>query len=133
MPPARFTLLKAKIKQEGPATAGKVYTMINNRKELNFTNKGFDEENFRNYLIEFYKVEGYALELVDNIIQYAHKWEHVSKDQFAEFVSDLLPYIDFAEVAAFCEDEILTKTGGQYYKELFWNAWENERLNICLA
>ena len=45
----------------------------------------------------------------NNIIEYAHKHEHVSKDQFAYFISDLVPEIEFMDVAKFCEDDILTR------------------------
>ena len=79
--------------------------------------KGFDEKGFMSYLEEtFGGVDNCFLrELVQNVIEYAQKWEHVSKDQFAYFVSDMLPEVEFGEVAMFCEDSILT-AGGQRVK-----------------
>ena len=49
-----------------------------------------------------------GVDIVSNIIEYAQKREHVSKDQLAEFVADLLPEVEFEEAARFCSDEILT-------------------------
>ena len=86
--------------------------------------KGFDKENFMEYMEEtfvgFSGFDGaYLRELVENIINYAHKWEHVSKDQFVEFLDDMLPCVTFGEIAMFCEDAILTENGkDQKYMEL---------------
>lgn len=71
-------------------------------------NKGFNEKAFTEWLEEKYDLNSYAVEMVTNIIEYAHKWEHVSKDQLAYFISDLLPEVEFEEVAQFCEDCMLT-------------------------
>ena len=73
---------------------------------------GFNEEGFKNYLVE--EKEGFdsasIMGLVDNIIDYAHKNNHIAKDNFAECISDIMR-LDFGEVAMFCEDAILTKWG----------------------
>lgn len=71
-------------------------------------NKGFNEKAFTEWLEEKYDLNSYAVEMVTNIIEYAHKWEHVSKDQLAYFISDLLPEVEFEEVAQFCENCMLT-------------------------
>lgn len=75
--------------------------------------KGFDENGFMLYLNETFKGfdNSFLRELVRNVIDYAQKWQHVSKDQFARFVSNMLPEIEFGEVAMFCEDSILTADG----------------------
>lgn len=70
--------------------------------------KGFDSNGFMEWLEENFTTDNYARQTVLNIIEYAHKHEHVSKDQFAYFVSDLLPEVEFLDVARFCEDAILT-------------------------
>lgn len=70
--------------------------------------KGFDSNRFMEWLEETFTTDNYARQTVLNIIDYAHKHEHVSKDQFAYFVSDLLPEVEFLDVAKFCEDAILT-------------------------
>lgn len=71
--------------------------------------KGFNRDGFIEYLEDKYGLNSFAVALLDNIIEYAHKHEHVSKDQFAYFISDLMPEIEFIDVAKFCEDAILTK------------------------
>lgn len=71
-------------------------------------NKGFNEKAFTEWLEDKFDLNSYAVEMVTNIIEYAHKQERVSKDQFAYFVSDLLPEVEFEEVAQFCEDCMLT-------------------------
>lgn len=69
--------------------------------------KGFDRDEFLGWYEENYETNPLAISLVNNIIDYAHKWEHVSKDQFCEFVADMLD-IDILEVAQFCENGMLT-------------------------
>ena len=70
--------------------------------------KGFDSSGFMEWLEENFTTDKYARQTVLNIIDYAHKHEHISKDQFAYFISDLLPEVEFLEVARFCEEAILT-------------------------
>lgn len=71
-------------------------------------NKGFNETAFIEWVKDKLDLNPYGVDIVSNIIEYAQKWEHVSKDQFAEFVTTLLPEVEFKEVARFCSDEILT-------------------------
>ena len=70
--------------------------------------KGFNRDGFIEWLEDKYGLNSFTVELLDNIIDYAHKHEHVSKDQFAYFISDLVPEIEFVDVVKFCEDAILT-------------------------
>lgn len=60
--------------------------------------KGFDRRAFMNYINDEYEINTFCIDMIDSIIEYAHNYEHVSKDQFADFVSHLLS-IEFAEVA----------------------------------
>ena len=85
--------------------------------------KGFDEKGFMSYLEETFGGfdNRFLRELVQNVIDYAQKWEHVSKDQFAYFVSDMLPEVEFGEVAMFCEDSILTAEGQRMKREAIIN------------
>lgn len=71
-------------------------------------NRGFDQNSFMVWIEENFYLNPYAIQTVINIIDYAQTYQHVSKDQFAEFVATLLPEIKFEEVARFCSDEILT-------------------------
>lgn len=73
--------------------------------------KGFDEDGFRNYLERNF--DGYnnpfLRRTIDNIIDYGHRHEQVSKDMFVEWLADMIPGVTFGEVAQFAEDAILTE------------------------
>lgn len=77
------------------------------------TYKGFAKDDFMEYMEQTFDGfdSSFLRETVENIIEYAHKYEHVSKDQFAEFISSMLPEVTFGEIAMFCEDAILTSNG----------------------
>jgi hypothetical protein len=74
--------------------------------------KGFNAGEFYNFLAEKYHFNRYkdtfTVGLLDNIVGYAHANEHIVKDQFAQFITDMVPGVTFLEVASFCEDKILT-------------------------
>jgi hypothetical protein len=76
-------------------------------------NIGFNKQGFMEYLeLSFNGFENSFLRnLVKNLIEYANKHERVSKDQFCYFVSDLLPEVEFGEVAMFMNDGSLTEYG----------------------
>ncbi len=72
---------------------------------------GFDKDSFMTWLKEEFPGVidiHWNYDLVENILEYALKHESISKDQFAYFVSDMLPEVEFLEVARFCADEKLT-------------------------
>ena len=97
------------------------------KEELQFNegNKGFDREAFMKYMEKSFDLTiCFSRGLIENVIEYAKEHEHVSKDMFAYFVSDLIPEIDFMEVCGFCEDAILT-SNGIYEKERFWEEKES--------
>ena len=81
--------------------------------------KGFARQDFMAYLER--AVNGFSnpflRELVDNLIDYGLKHEHVSKDMFCYWLSDILPEISFDEIAAFMEDKCLTDNGIKYKRE----------------
>lgn len=93
-------------------------------KTMNYI-KGFDRFAFVEYLQERFNFDknSFTFDMINNIIEYAHKYKHVSKDQFAEFLADMIPEIEFAEVAAFCADGCLTAYGINA-KHDFWNEHE---------
>ena len=70
--------------------------------------RGFNESEFMEWLENEFTMNRFAIELVQNIIEYAHRHEHVSKDMFCQFVADMIPDLDMLEVARFCDSEILT-------------------------
>lgn len=75
--------------------------------------KGFNAEKFMAYLEqEFNGMENCMLrQIVENLINYGHKHEQVSKDQFVQWLADMIPEVSFGEVAAFMEDDCLTENG----------------------
>lgn len=85
----------------------------------------FDRNAFMEYIHDTFNMNGngFAERMIENIIDYAYKHEHVSRDQFADFIAELIPDVEFGEVAAFCEDSCLT-TYGIKAKHDFWNEKE---------
>lgn len=79
--------------------------------------KGFNEEKFIEWLDNRVGVNNFGKELVSNIIGYAHVHEHIAKDQFVEFLAELIPGIEFFDVAEFCEENILTNDTIRQLKE----------------
>lgn len=81
--------------------------------------KGFNKQAFMMYLEK--TINGFNQpffrELVENLIEYGLKHEHVSKDMFCYWLSDLLPEIQFGEIAAFMSDKCLTEFGIEQKKE----------------
>lgn len=76
---------------------------------------GFNAEKFMAYLEqEFNGMENCMLrQIVENLIDYGHKHEQVSKDQFVQWLTDMIPEVSFGEVAAFMEDDCLTESGNK--------------------
>lgn len=72
--------------------------------------KMFDRNGFMNWLEETFITNSFGGDIVLEIIEYAYDHQNVSLDQFAYFVSDLLPEVEFLEVARFCSDDMLTDT-----------------------
>ena len=72
--------------------------------------KMFDRNGFMNWLEETFITNSFGRNIVSEIIEYAYEHQNVSLDQFAYFVSDLLPEVEFLEVARFCSDDMLTDT-----------------------
>lgn len=87
--------------------------------------KGFNETEFMAYLESTFNGfdNSFLRGLVENVIAYGLKWEKVSKDQFCYWVSDMLPEVEFGEVAMFIDDNCLTENG----KEEKYKAIGNKR------
>ena len=81
--------------------------------------KGFARQDFVAYLER--TINGFSnpflRELIDNLIDYGLKHEHVSKDMFCYWLSDILPDICFDEIAAFMDDNCLTDYGKAHKRE----------------
>lgn len=72
---------------------------------------GFNKDGFMDWLKDEFPGcidSHWNWDLVENIIDYAVEHNNDSKDQFCYFVSDMLPEVEFLEVAKFCENGILT-------------------------
>lgn len=81
---------------------------------------GFNKEGFMTWLKEEFPgvVDSHwNYDLVENILDYALR-DEVSKDQFAYFVSDILPEVEFLEVARFCDSKYLTNETIKQLKQL---------------
>lgn len=75
-------------------------------------NSGFDKSGFMDYLqSNFTMNQRYALDMIDNIIQYGIQKQNVSRDQLVWFLYDILPDISFKEIAVYCDDDKLTAYG----------------------
>lgn len=72
--------------------------------------EGFDKNAFAEWLKDKFDLNPYAVQMVINIVEYAQEWQYIDKDRFAHFVSDILPDVEFEEVARFCDDSILTSS-----------------------
>lgn len=77
--------------------------------------KDFDKAKFVEYMEKHFNgfSNSFLRELIENIIDYALKNKQCSKDQFVYFISDLLPEVEFGEVAMFMSDNCLTNNGQQ--------------------
>ena len=89
----------------------KVAEELNNLdEEFDSMSNGFNKAGFMNWLKEEFAGvidSHWNYDLVENILDYALR-DEVSKDQFAYFVSDILPEVEFLEVAKFCDTKYLT-------------------------
>lgn len=65
-------------------------------------------DKFMNWLKEKFPeitASNWHYDLVENIIDYALENKNMSKDQFALFVSDMLPGVNFSEVVKFYDND----------------------------
>lgn len=73
----------------------------------------FDKQSFMAWLEETYDgyENPYLRKLVENLIDYGTEQKAHSRDGLIYFLHDILPDIEFGEIAAFAEDESLTNYG----------------------
>lgn len=101
------------------------------KEELCFEN-GFDKNSFMQYMDDNFRMHSFGRNTVDSIVDYALKHENVSLDQAVYFISDIVPEVEFKEVAAFTSDEMLTMYG-KNEKSRFWMQKEEEAKAIAEA
>ena len=70
--------------------------------------KGFNRTAFMDYMQENFDMNKFSIDIIDNIIEYGFRHEMVSKDMFVEWLSDMIPDLEFLEAAQFMEDGHLT-------------------------
>lgn len=82
--------------------------------------KNFNKENFMEYLKNNFNgfENSFLRDTVENIVSYAFKCCGHTLDAPAYFISDMLPEIEFSEVAMFCDDTILTRNGQRAKAEM---------------
>ena len=69
----------------------------------------FNQNNFMTWMENEFNLDNYSIQTILSLVHYAYHYENTSLDQFAYFVSDILPEVEFLDVARFCEDNILTQ------------------------
>ena len=69
----------------------------------------FNQNDFMTWMENEFNLNNYSIQTILSLVHYAYYNENSTLDQFAYFVSDLLPEVEFLEVARFCEDNILTQ------------------------
>ena len=89
------------------------------RKIIMQYNNGFDIKGFEEYMNESFSLDEFSQSMVDNLANFAVENQNHSKDQLADFLSDVIPEVEFKEIAGFCEDAILTESYGQEQKREF--------------
>ena len=81
--------------------------------------KGFNKEGFARYLEHLYagKEKAALRGVVEEIVSYALEHCHYSLDQACHFLAEILPEIDFADVAMYMDDSMLTYHGREVKRE----------------
>ena len=69
----------------------------------------FNKNNFMTWMENEFYLNNYSIQTILSLINYAYVHENTSLDQFAYYISDILPEVEFLDVARFCEDNILTQ------------------------
>lgn len=73
----------------------------------------FNRAGFLNYYesCKYTSMDNLSYQLINNIVCYGMEQKNNAKDQLVYFITDLVPRLDFGEVAAFCDDAHLTNYG----------------------
>lgn len=65
----------------------------------------------------------YTARLLETVIDYGLEHKNASKDQLAFYLYDVIPDVDFAEVVAYCSNDILTNNA-RNEKYDYWDSKE---------
>lgn len=89
-------------------------------------NNEFDKYGFLDYMEQAYDINQQTRNIIANIIAYAEEHANTGRDQLCDFIHDLLGELEYSEVYAFADDNILTEQG-QTLKRVFLNSvWYKE-------
>ena len=69
----------------------------------------FNQNDFMAWMENEFNLDNYSIKIILSLIHHAYLYENTALDQFAYFVSDILPEVEFLEVARFCNNDILTQ------------------------
>ena len=69
----------------------------------------FNQNNFMTWMENEFYLNNYSIQTILSLINYAYVHENTSLDQFAYYISDILPEVEFLDVVRFCKDNILTQ------------------------
>ena len=96
---------------------------------------GFDKSGFIAHLEKIHPTlcANFFQEMLNNIIEFGLKHECVSKDQLAYWLSDMIPDVDFGEVAMFMEDGHLTAAGIETKREAIERLKESETYSVTFS
>ncbi len=74
---------------------------------------GFNKEKFMDYMKqEFSPMDNhFTYDMVENLVDYAIQHKSHTKDDLCFFLSDIIPEVEFGEVAIFEDDANLTNCG----------------------
>lgn len=88
--------------------------------------KGFNKTEFMAYLEESFAGfdSAFLRATVDNLVDYGLEHQHASLDQFCYWLSDMLPEVEFKDVAAYMDDNHLTAFGKKQKNIALFNATE---------
>lgn len=72
--------------------------------------KEFDKIAFLVWICDEYEIDpvSWDYHLLVNLIEYGLAHHNNSKDQLAYFLSDIIPEVEFEDIAKFCDNSILT-------------------------
>lgn len=85
----------------------------------------FNKAGFKAYVQSaFHRFDDeHVADFMDNVLNYALEHHNVSLDQLCYFLSDMMPFVSFGEVAAFMDDDHLTAAGLVRKRETLENGW----------
>lgn len=107
-------------------------TTNTNEIELTFENN-FDREAFIKHIVKKSESDGnerlyiFAVRFLERVIDYGIEHKNVSKNQLAYFLHEIIPDVEFAEIVAYCANDILTNNA-RHEKYNYWDSKEGGKV-----